>query len=118
MADERVVPGRTEIGNVCKHIARYNLALYHVRGRVLDIACGSGYGTRLLADVVDSVLGIDFDPETVSYAQKNYSPLLQETPKLEFRVGDILEPIGEKFDSIVCFETLEHVEDINKALEN
>ncbi len=41
MTEERVTPGKTSVSNVCKHIARYNLAQYYTQGKkVLDAACG------------------------------------------------------------------------------
>jgi 2-polyprenyl-3-methyl-5-hydroxy-6-metoxy-1,4-benzoquinol methylase len=43
-------------------------------GRILDLACGVGYGTELLAAAVgvEEVLGVDIDPEAIAYARDRY----------------------------------------------
>lgn len=109
MADERVSLGKTNIINSCRHIARYNLALSFVNGkRVLDAACGTGYGSFLLSLVNESVVGIDNSPEAVLEANKRFT-----ASNLAFILRDLNE-IDEKdckpFDAVVCFETLEHLE--------
>lgn len=121
MADERVVPGQTGVLNVMKHIARYNLALQLCQGkRVLDAACGSGYGSKILSMVSREVVGWDIDRSTIDYARKNYGsdhssfyPVdLNNLGKIDRRtIGG-----SNSFDTLVCFETLEHLEDPPKFL--
>jgi SAM-dependent methyltransferase len=114
---ERLVPdaldGNDATGRatLALHLDRYAFAAEQaVGGRLLDIACGVGYGTRLLYDRVagaESALGVDLSEEAVAYARERYG-----TPQVAYRVGDALgfeDPIG--FDTIVCLETLEHVGD-------
>ena len=59
------------------HLARYRFAQRFVAGgRVLDCACGVGYGSALLAQAEQSpaeVLGVDIDPAAVGYATRRYS---------------------------------------------
>jgi SAM-dependent methyltransferase len=102
---ERYVP--TVTGDTAlEHLHRYALALRLAEGkRVLDVACGEGYGSRLLADKAASVIGIDLDAETVSHAQTRYA-----LPNLEFRQGDCAAlPLPDaSIDLAVSFETLEH----------
>lgn len=93
------------------HLARYRFALRHLRpGRVLDIACGVGYGTHVLAEGVEagtSVVGVDISEEAVDYARRRYGG-----PNIEFAIGDALAfDDASGFDTIVSLETVEHVED-------
>ena len=90
------------------HLARYNFAAEQLRpGRVLDIACGVGYGSQLLSQSREevSVLGVDSSELAIGHARENYAG-----PNVEFRRADAMsfdDPEG--FDSIVSLETLEHV---------
>ena len=112
---ERLVPDELARGDVTGdqtlhlHLERYRFAAHHARpGRLLDMACGVGYGTRLLADeggAVSAALGVDVSEEAVAYARQRYG-----RTGVEFRAGDALafhDPDG--FDTIVCLETIEHV---------
>lgn len=111
MADERVTPGITDIGNLQKHIARYNLAMRFCKGKnVLDIACGTGYGTEMLGWVSKSVVGVDINESAIYYAKLHY--------RGKFMVGELGDFSYGKYDTIVCFETIEHIEDLEKAQEN
>lgn len=110
MADERVIPGKTHISNVQKHIARYNLALQYCPGvEVMDLACGSGYGTHLISKIAKWTYGYDIDSETVDYARSTY-----QGKNISFDVSDFYD-VDKKVDTIVCFETIEHLEDLKKA---
>ncbi len=97
------------------HFRRYETAARYVKGkRVLDIACGAGYGSRMLrlAGAI-TVVGVDICPETVQYARKHY----QES-NMEFVCADAEQfEWSEQFDVIVSFETIEHVPHPDKFLE-
>ena len=75
---ERVIPKKMSPMNnlLLEHIARYQFALPYLEGRVLDMACGAGYGTHMIAKqrkkFIDEVIGIDIDPEIIAYAKKEY----------------------------------------------
>ena len=98
-----------------EHIHRYAFASQFVKGKkVLDLACGEGYGSHIFSKNAEYVVGIEIDENAVEHARNKYT-----TQNLEFIQGSILEiPIqgNEKFDVIVCFEGIEHVEEHEKLL--
>lgn len=92
------------------HVGRYAPVLKLCRGkRVLDIACGEGYGSWLLSQAgAEAVLGLDISADAVSEAKR-----LFQAPNLTFDTCDA-EQVADKlqgcaFDTIVCIETIEHV---------
>lgn len=104
---ERFVPGAA--GEIWyEHWHRYHFALPLVAGRdVLDIACGAGYGSALLARSAARVTGADLSPAAVDHARTRYAGV----PNLEFRQADCAAlPFADaSFDAVVSFETLEHI---------
>lgn len=91
-----------------EHLHRYALCMDIVLGkRVLDIASGEGYGSRLLATAAASVVGVDIDPKSISLASTRYG----DAPNLTFLQGDCRAIPCETatFDVVVSFETLEHI---------
>ncbi len=82
---------------------------------VLDVACGEGYGSHFLAQSAQSVTGIDLDPETIEHAKKRY-----QSPNLGFIQADACDlPIEDQsIDVVVCFETLEHLENHDRLMES
>lgn len=100
------------------HLGRYEwaaLVLSNMNpGRILDVACGAGYGSYLLARSLPEcqVVGGDYDIRAVEHATENYGHL----PNLTFRQLDIVTwtegsdgtPISS-FDYIVSFDTIEHL---------
>ncbi|SET65916.1 Methyltransferase domain-containing protein [Natronincola peptidivorans] len=111
---ERIIPKimNPKNGMLIEHIARYEFARQFCQGRVLDIACGSGYGTEILLRQnprIHELVGIDISSEAIDYAQKHYS-FIETT----YCVDDALNPNLYKkygtFDTIVSFETIEHFE--------
>ena len=92
-----------------EHYHRYAFARGMVSGlRVLDAACGEGYGSALLAGAASGVTGVDVSAEAVQHARERYA-----SKNLDFRAADCLDlPFAaDEFDCIVSFETLEHLED-------
>lgn len=93
-----------------EHWHRYLFASQWAAGRtVLDIACGEGYGTSILADTAKNVVGIDNDGDVIQKATDKYG-----RANLRFitgRAGEV--PIEENSiaDVIVSFETLEHLDE-------
>jgi len=98
-----------------EHLHRYQFAGEFVKDKVvLDLACGEGYGSHLLAGNAKRVIGIDIDGPTIRRASQKYFK-----SNLEFIIGSITDiPIIEEhcFDTIICFEALEHVKDHDRLM--
>jgi ubiquinone/menaquinone biosynthesis C-methylase UbiE len=91
-----------------EHIHRYNEALLHVNSNdiILDIACGTGFGTAILAGKTKGkVIGGDIAADAIEECGRNW-----KKDNLEFRVldGTKLNFPDHYFDKIVSFETIEH----------
>lgn len=99
-------PGRAEF-----HLDRYRFAAERIQGkRVADIACGTGYGSRLLKEsgAAKSVVGVDIDSGAVAYAESKHG-----IEHVTFRCapGEATKFNERSFDAVVSFETIEHVPD-------
>jgi 2-polyprenyl-3-methyl-5-hydroxy-6-metoxy-1,4-benzoquinol methylase len=98
-----------------EHRARYRWVSQVVAGKdVLDAGCGVGYGVEILASAgARAVTGIDLDPAAVATAAERFGAHAEA-----FLQGDVRElPAADaSFDVVVCFETIEHVEDGARAL--
>ena len=110
LTGERMIPEYSKGDEIyLEHMARYMFASQFVKDKeVVDIACGSGYGTKLLSGCgVKKITGFDIDPEAVAYCQKKYTDNVTS-----FEVGSVEKiPAGDKSaDVLVSFETIEHVE--------
>lgn len=111
---ERLIPAAYG-GSVvlAEHLARYRFAARLARGRdVLDAACGEGYGSAMLAAAgAASVVGIDIDAATVTHARATHG--------VDVRQGDVSRlPFDDAaFGLVVSFETIEHVAEPERALD-
>jgi 2-polyprenyl-3-methyl-5-hydroxy-6-metoxy-1,4-benzoquinol methylase len=102
----------------CEHRHRYEFAAGLCAGRrVLDLCCGSGYGTAILAAPARQVVGVDNDSATIDAAQATIGRTLQNA---SFEVADALAylagDLAARFDMLVCFEGLEHLHDLDSVL--
>jgi SAM-dependent methyltransferase len=92
-----------------EHLSRYAWAAQFASGRrVLDAACGMGYGSAMLAaGGATEVIGVDLDESVIARVRA------AAKPGTSFQVADLRElPFGDdEFDLIVSFETIEHVPD-------
>src|SRR5665811_953528 len=103
---ERLIPGEVDIDLLNEHMARYHFAVRLARGkRVLDAGCGAGYGSAELADVAESVTGIDIAPAAVEYARAHYA-----LPNLAFEQASCTQlPYADgAFDLVVAFEAVSY----------
>jgi SAM-dependent methyltransferase len=98
-----------------RHLAVYEWIGARVSGRrVLDMACGEGYGSELLSRSAESVVGVDANPDAHEHARLRYV-----RQNLRFERG-LVETFGEpgSFDAIVFLQTIEHVRDPAAVLEH
>jgi ubiquinone/menaquinone biosynthesis C-methylase UbiE len=105
---ERFVPGID--GQIWyEHWHRYHFASGFAAGKaVVDVACGEGYGSALLARTAARVTGIDASAETIALARRRYGG----RPNLDYVDGRCESmPVDDaSADLVVSFETLEHLE--------
>jgi 2-polyprenyl-3-methyl-5-hydroxy-6-metoxy-1,4-benzoquinol methylase len=89
------------------HLRRYQFALSQIKAgaRVGDLACGTGYGSALLASRAKNVIGGDRDARSVNAAIERY----RNRANVSYLQIDLINlGVDEMFDTIVSFETLEH----------
>jgi SAM-dependent methyltransferase len=104
---ERVIPGQVHDDLWGEHVARYALAARFAQGRrVLDLGCGTGYGTADLARVASSAMGVDLAADAIDYARRHF-PSAQF---LECSATAVPFPPGS-FDLVTAFEVIEHLRD-------
>lgn len=93
-----------------EHYVRYIFASKFVKDkRVLDVACGSGYGCDiLLKGGASEVIGVDISNEAISYCKNNY-----HDKNLKFEQGNALSLNfkNKSFDIITAFEFIEHIKE-------
>ena len=96
--------------NVRRHIARYEFAARHIpaMARILDCACGTGYGSQILTRRAkwSYLTGVDCSAEAIHYARHHH----QDTGDcyLHHRIEDLVLP-PESMDAVVTLETIEHL---------
>ena len=98
------------------HQSRYQMAASRLQKRakasetplqILDIACGMGYGSKILARKLDArVTSLDIDPEALDYARQHHND-----QRISHGVSSITEIAAQdaSFDAVVCYETIEHL---------
>lgn len=108
LTGERTVPGvAAENYWFRRHEAAYRWALPHLQGRsVLEVGCGEGYGTALIAGVAMHVTGLDYDAITVAHAAAQY-------PRVRFvRANLAALPLrSASVDAVATLQVIEHVWD-------
>jgi SAM-dependent methyltransferase len=110
---ERMVPESSGSPTFWEHVYRYAFASQFVKGkRILDIACGEGYGAAALKKAgAAHVIGVDISESACSHARNKYG--------LDVRRGTAEQiPLPDKsVDLVVSFETIEHISDPNRFLD-
>jgi ubiquinone/menaquinone biosynthesis C-methylase UbiE len=89
-----------------EHLHRYGLTIPFIEKKiVLDIACGEGYGSKLLSSKASEVIAVDIDLETIQEAKKKYN-----TSNITFIQGSADNiPVKDSYiDIVISFETIEH----------
>jgi len=96
-----------------RHLVVYEWIAARTRGqRVVDMACGEGYGSNVLAASAASVVGVDANPEAHEHARLRY-----RRPNLRFE-RDLVESFAEPCDAVVFLQTIEHVQDAGAILDH
>jgi SAM-dependent methyltransferase len=120
---ERIIPDElspsetTGVETLQLHLDRYRFAKENLLpGTALDLACGVGYGTAVLASSAHTTkaIGVDISPEAIAYAGNRYASERATflcSPALEFKPEDT-------FNNIVSLETIEHVDDPRAFLQH
>jgi SAM-dependent methyltransferase len=95
-----------------RHLAVYQWIAERVAGlRVVDLACGEGYGADVLARTAADVVGVDANPDAYEHARLRY-----RRANLRFERG-LVEQFDSECDAIVFLQTIEHVEEPGSLLE-
>jgi SAM-dependent methyltransferase len=93
-----------------RHLVVYEWIAARAHGRrVVDLACGEGYGSAVLARTARSVVGVDANPEAFEHARLKYPGVRFERNMIELWEGDV--------DCVVLLQTIEHVQDPDAVLE-
>ncbi len=108
ITEERYLPSQRYVDY--EHWHRYYWVLDMAKDKkILDITCGEGYGSNIMADAAREVIGVDLDGETISEAKSRY-----KNPNIRYLAGSATQiPLAENnsFDLIVSFETLKHIDE-------
>jgi SAM-dependent methyltransferase len=95
-----------------RHLVVYEWIAARLGGkRVVDMACGEGYGSNVLAGTAASVVGVDANPEAHEHARLRYT-----APNVRF-ARDLVETFDEAADAVVFLQTIEHVRNPGEVLE-
>ena len=95
-----------------RHLVVYDWIAERVAGqRVVDMACGEGYGSDVLARTAAGVVGVDANPEAHEHARLRY---VRDNLRFE---RDLVETFDEPCDAVVFLQTIEHVQNPDEVLE-
>lgn len=108
------------------HRARYYWASQHLDAgaKVLDAACGNGYGSAILASGGAGVLGVDISAEAVAFARHYFGGSTPGAVRFEAAAIDDGAALrgaargAAPFDAVVSMETLEHLEDAPRFIRD
>jgi 2-polyprenyl-3-methyl-5-hydroxy-6-metoxy-1,4-benzoquinol methylase len=94
-----------------RHLVVYEWIAARVQGRrVIDMACGEGYGSDVLAEQAASVVGVDANPEAHEHARLRYT-----RESLRF-APELVETFSEPADAVVFLQTIEHLRNPTEVL--
>lgn len=114
---ERWVPDCVYPHTEIEHLSRYRWAAKYVRGKtVVDLACGCGKGSYILATQgkAKKITACDNDKNTLKYASLKYNH-----SKIKYKFADAQNPSlkGGSTDIVISFETIEHLNKPDKFLK-
>lgn len=112
---ERVIPGSVTLLALQEHCARYDFAKSYCKKKlVLNAASGSGYGSIILLQAAKEVFNIDISELSTAYGNKFYGKFNNHFLTMDAHTTDFPSKI---FDVIVSFETIEHLPNPKKFVE-
>lgn len=117
---ERAVPDDEASRTVfAEHLVRYEFAGSFARERrVLDAACGTGYGVAVLAEAgAEIAVGVEIDGASVEYARQRYGHL-RGVRYIQADLRLLPQVVRERFDLCVSFETIEHLGEPERFLRD
>ena len=93
-----------------QHANRYIFASKFIKNKsVLDVACGTGYGSEFLNGNYNKYLGVDIDKNSIELANSRFGGF----SNTKFIIGDVCnlnaKDLGKNFDVVISFETIEHI---------
>lgn len=96
-----------------RHLVVYEwIAARTIGRRVVDMACGEGYGSEVLSRGAATVVGVDANPEAHDHARLRY---VRQNLRFE---RDLVETFHEACDAVVFLQTIEHVQNPGEILEH
>jgi SAM-dependent methyltransferase len=105
------VPHQLRLNRILKELRNIGLA-----GKTFaDVGCGNGYITNIVRTFLQPAYtaGYDVDVENIRAARNSY-------PEIDFKHYDfsVRNTVRPTYDVVACFETLEHVVDVESSLDN
>jgi len=99
---------------------RMKFARYFLKGNIatLDAGCGNGAFTYKAYRLGNRCVGINIDPDQIRRCNKYRDFLKLDPSRCQFKVHNIYDMLSlkEKFDQVICFETLEHLKKDQEVL--
>jgi SAM-dependent methyltransferase len=96
-----------------RHLVVYEWIAAQLQGvRAIDMACGEGYGSDVLARSAASVVGVDANPQAHEHARLRYP-----RPNLRF-ARELVDTFSEPADAVVFLQTIEHLQDPGAVLDH
>jgi 2-polyprenyl-3-methyl-5-hydroxy-6-metoxy-1,4-benzoquinol methylase len=97
-----------------QHQSVYRYASRFIKDKiVMDMGCGSGYGTNYLAHYARQIKGLDIDSKAIKQAKENF-----KRKNLSYEVLNLKSTkIKNKFDVVISFQVIEHITDVDSYLQ-
>lgn len=91
-------------------LARYKFCAKMLSGkrRVLEVGCGDAFGMRVVQQTVESICGIDLEPQVVADAQRRLA--VEQQQGVTLKIHDMTESgLEEKFEAAYSLDVIEHI---------